>query len=281
MTATAGERTGGNSQLAVHISDFIILARACAAHHDLRRVAGAGHVGRGRVVGQCGRGGQLVLTDQTGNRVILVQLRLGEVGRRVIDVGALVLDDDGDRRLGDRKIKGLRRSHVVAPDIVFGVLQRHGHGICARAFPDVARNGVKAARREGVGLLFAAVGELCRVCCGDLNFCLGNGHADALRRGVAVVAVARDLVPDGVLTGVLAGGDGSAVICAVRAILHRAVGGRTGVDECLRIAGVGQSGDCRWRGAGGDRLGDGEFPIFRCQIGTAIIIQTLCTRRRR
>ena len=91
-----------------------------------------------------------------------------------------------------------------------------------------------------------------------------------------MVAVARDLVPDGVLTGVLAGGDGSAVMCAVRAILHRAVGGRTGVDECLRLAGVGQSGDRCRRGAGGACLGDGEFPIFRCQIGTAIIIQTLC-----
>ena len=257
--AAAGGQTGGNSQLAIHIGDFVIFARACAARHDLRRVAGPGHVGRGRVVGQCGRGGQLVLTDQAGNRVILVQLRLGEVGRRVIGVGALVIDGDGDRRLGDHKIKGLRRSRVVAPGIVFGALQRHGHGVRARILPDIARNGVKAARREGVGLLFAAVGERCRVCCGDLSFCLGDGHADALRRGVAVVAVARDLVPDGVLTGVLAGGDGSTVICAIRAILHRAAGGETRRDERLRLAGVGQSGDRCRRGAGGGRLGDGEL----------------------
>ena len=74
-----------------------------------------------------------------------------------------------------------------------------------------------------------------------------------------MVAVARDLVPDGVLTGVLADGDGSAVMCAVRAILHRAVDGRTGVDECLRLAGVGQSGDRCRRGASGVRLRDAEL----------------------
>ena len=138
----------------------------------------------------------------------------------------------------------------------------------ARAFPDVARNGVKAARREGVGLLFAAVGELCRVCCGDLNFRLSDGHADALGRGVTVVAVARDLVPDGVRTGVLTDGDGFGIIAVLaQAVHHRAVAGETRRDEGLRLAGVGQSGDRCRRGAGGVRLRDAEL----CTAGDGVV----------
>ena len=75
----------------------------------------------------------------------------------------------------------------------------------------------------------------------DGKLCLTDGDADRSQGAVVVVVVTRHFVPDGVGTGILAGGDGIAVGCVLtQSVLYLAVLCRTGAYQRLRAAVIGQ-----------------------------------------
>ena len=117
-------------------------------------------------------------------------------------------------------------------------------------------------RRDGgrQGLVVAVPSK----CEGKFRRCilirLGDGDRDIHRFAVGVVCIALDIVPDGVLAHVDAGGDRGGVVAAVGAVLHGAAGDGACRHQVLGLAVVGQvshGGD----GAAGSRFlnGQGQF----------------------
>ena len=117
-------------------------------------------------------------------------------------------------------------------------------------------------RRDGgrQGLVVAVPSK----CEGKFRRCilirLGDGDRDIHRFAVGVVCIALDIVPDGVLAHVDAGGDRGGVVAAVGAVLHGAAGDGACRHQVLGLAVVGQASH-GGGGAAGSRFlnGQGQF----------------------
>ena len=86
--------------------------------------------------------------------------------------------------------------------------------------------------------------RLCRGCRGDGGSGPFDCHADGRGCRVSMVVIAHNLVVNGIGTGIRACWDVAAVVCAVKAVLHRSAGCHAGIDELLGRPCVGQ-GLCR------------------------------------
>ena len=88
-----------------------------------------------------------------------------------------------------KKIKGLRRSRVVAPDIVFGVLQHHGHGVRARIHLEAVIDYPEEDIEE---ITFNTVSEGMERVKQELEYLLKHAHTGKiLREGLQTVIVGR------------------------------------------------------------------------------------------
>ena len=238
---TARGRTIGDGQLAVHIRHIIVaVCQGAAVVHNLGCVADFSHVRRCGVVLQLDTSGQRILANQTGNRVILVLFRLAQVGGCfTAHIDSLILDSDGDFRRGNYEGVPLRSIRLIVPDEILRIFQRNGNGVSAGVHLLRIGNRVVVVCSDGVGFLFAVIGEYRRVFLRYVNRLPGDGHRDRCGCAVIVVAVADGLIPDGVATSVLTGGDVFAVSVVLReAILHRAADGCTCGDKRLLLAGI-------------------------------------------
>ena len=237
---TARGRTIGDGQLAVHIRHIIVaVCQGAAVVHNLGHVVDLGQIRCCGVVLQLDTSGQRILADQTGNRVIPVLFRLAQVGGCfTAHIGALVLDSDGDFRRGNYEGVPLRSIRLIVPDKILRIIQRNGNGVSAGVRLLRIGNRVVVVCSDGVGFLFAVIGEYRRVFLRYVNRLPGDGHRDRCGFGVVVVAVANDLILHGVGSGICADRNGILPIRTVQAVLHRAADGCTCGDKRLLLTGI-------------------------------------------